>query len=72
MPNDDFALMRKSDYEVRLGEIKMNQPFIIRVKTLVNKVSIVLSVYYYTKWNVWRSNAIFILNKTLSKSKLKS
>ena len=44
MPNDDFALMRKSDYEVRLGEIKMNQPFIIRVKTLVNKVSIVLSV----------------------------
>ena len=71
MPNDDFALMRKSDYEVRLGEIKMNQPFIIRVKTLVNKVSIVLSVYY-TKWNVWRSNAISILNKTLSKSKLKS
>ena len=70
MPNDDFALMRKSDYEVRLGEIKMNQPFIIRVKTLVNKVSIVLSVY--TKWNVWRSNAISILNKTLSKSKLKS
>ena len=66
MPNDDFALMRKSDYEVRLGEIKMNQPFIIRVKTLVNKVSIVLSV------NVWRSNAISILNKTLSKSKLKS
>ena len=61
MPNDDFALMRKSDYEVRLGEIKMNQPFIIRVKTLVNKVSIVLSV-----------NAISILNKTLSKSKLKS
>ena len=44
MSNDDFALMRKSDYEVRLGEIKMNQPFIIRVKTLVNKVSIVLSV----------------------------
>ena len=44
MPNDEFALMRKSDYEVRLGEIKMNQPFIIRVKTLVNKVSIVLSV----------------------------
>ena len=44
MPNDDFALMRKSDYEVRLGEIKMNQPFIIRVKTLVNKVSIMLSV----------------------------
>ena len=34
MPNDDFALMRKSDYEVRLGEIKMNQPFIIRVKNL--------------------------------------
>ena len=45
MPNDDFALMRKSDYEVRLGEIKMNEPFIIRVKTLVNKVSIVLSIY---------------------------